>query len=371
MKKVCIVTASRSEYGLLRWTIDAVRKDPELELQLVVTGTHLQADQGLTYKRIEEDGFPIAARVDMQLDASSKIGVVDSMGRCSSGFARTFADLSPDIVIVLGDRYELLPICSAAVVMNIPIAHIAGGEVTLGAIDDKIRNAVTMMASLHFPNGEEACRNIIRMRGSSENVLNVGEPCIENYLRLNLSDRETISSGLGLDASKDWYLVTLHPETNLTLEENVSMAENLLQVLSEVDGEVVITGANADFGGPVFNGMFVSAAKTRDNIHFFESLGQIRYLSCMKECFCVVGNSSSGVIETPFLGVPAVNIGNRQTGRRICANVRCSDSTYDGIKSAITMVTAKRRYASDGSFGDGTTSSRIVSGLKRFLNERK
>ena len=204
MKKVCVITAARSEYGVLRWTIDGVQKNPNLELQLVVTGAHLQAEHGYTYKCIEEDGYAIAAKVEMGLNSDTKEAIVESMGRCSVGFAKALSNLQPDLIVVLGDRYELLPICSAALVMKIPIAHISGGDVTIGAIDNEVRNAVSMMASLHFPGVEESANNIIRMRNSFKNVWCVGEPGLDNFRRSTLMSRRKLAENIGIPIKNKW-----------------------------------------------------------------------------------------------------------------------------------------------------------------------
>lgn len=190
MKKVCVVTASRSEYGLLRWVINGIHHHPDLELQLVVTGTHLVEEQGLTYKLIEADGYPISAKVDMHLNSQSQDSIAKSMGWCVLGMADVLTNLQPDILVVLGDRYELMSICSTALVLNIPIAHISGGDVTIGAIDNEVRNAVTMMATLHFPGVIESAQNIVRMRGSEKHVWTVGEPGLDNFKRME--DRKSV-----------------------------------------------------------------------------------------------------------------------------------------------------------------------------------
>ena len=199
IKKVCIITAARSEYGLMRWIIDSVYKDPDLELQLVVTGAHLSPEQGLTYRFIEEDGYPIAEKVPMLLSCDDEVGIAKSMGVCSISLADTFKRLQPDIIVVLGDRYELLPIVSTALVMRIPVAHIAGGDVTEGAIDDEIRNAVTMMSSIHFPGVEAAGNNIHRMLGTYKNVYAVGEVGLDSFNRLELWDKSETAKNLNLD----------------------------------------------------------------------------------------------------------------------------------------------------------------------------
>lgn len=369
MKKVCIVTAARSEYGLLRWTIDGVQKNPNLELQLVVTGAHLLEEQGYTYNNIEKDGYPIAAKVDMHLDASNKEGIAKSMGYCTIAMAETLSKLQPDLLVVLGDRYELLPICGAALVMNIPIAHISGGDVTIGAIDNEVRNAVTMMASLHFPGVEDSANNIIRMRNSSENVWCVGEPGLDNFRRSTLMSRRELAENIGIPINNKWILVTLHPETNESLEYNMKMAYNIYELTESIgDASIVISKANADFGGSQINEYWerISKANT-EKYHLYPSLGQMRYLSYMNECFAVIGNSSSGIVEAPCLGSWVINIGNRQTGRHICKNVYQVDNDMTDIRRAWHAIEGNREKIIDSFYGDGYTSEKIVKHIEEYL----
>ena len=363
MKKVCIVTAARSEYGLLRWTIDGVQKNPKLELQLVVTGSHLMAEHGYTFKCIEEDGYPIIAKVEMGLNSDTKEAIVESMGRCSLGFAKALSNLQPDMLVVLGDRYELLPICSAALVMNIPIAHISGGDVTIGAIDNEVRNAVTMMASLHFPGVEDSAKRIIRMRNSSENVWCVGEPGLDNFRRAELAEN------IGIPESNKWILVTLHPETNESLEYNMKMANNIFELTESIDdASIVISKANADFGGSQINEYWERITKANpEKYHLYPSLGQIRYLSFMNECFAVIGNSSSGIVEAPCLGSWVINIGNRQTGRHICKNVYQVENNITDIRKAWNAIEDNKKKIIDHFYGDGNTSEKIVKHIEDFL----
>ena len=370
MKKVCIITAARSEYGLLRWTIDGVHKNPNLELQLIVTGSHLMAEHGYTYKCIEEDGYPISAKVDMGLVSNSKKAIVESMGRCSVGFAKTFAELQPDIIVVLGDRYELLPICSAALVMNIPIAHISGGDITIGAIDNEVRNAVTMMSSLHFPGVEESAKNIIRMRNSKANVWAVGEPGLDNFRRCSLMTRQELSDNIGIPIENKWILVTLHPETNESLEYNLQMAKHIVALTDNMkDTSIVISKANADFGGNQINEYWVEVEKRNpEKYHLYPSLGQMRYLSFMNECYAVLGNSSSGIVEAPCLGTPVINIGNRQTGRYICQNVHQVSNNINEINSAWKAIENNPLRIKDNYYGDGYTSEKIVKHIEEYLN---
>lgn len=366
--KICIITAARSEYGLLRWVIDGVHHNDDLQLQLVVTGTHLSEEHGMTVHFIEEDGYPIAARVDMHLAFDKESDLVRSMGHCSIGFADVFSELKPDIVVVLGDRYELLPIVSAALVMKIPVAHISGGDVTEGAIDNQVRNAVTMMSSLHFPGTKPSYDNICRMTGTAANVYVTGETNIDNFERYKLLSRRELSESLTIDQNRRWVLVTLHPETKISLEANLAMAYDLMDVLQSVDAEIVITQANADFGGAQMNEIFKRAATENLSIHFVPTLGQKRYLSFMKEVECVIGNSSSGIVETPHLGVPTVNVGDRQKGRYLCPNIISCDRTFLTMKDAIEKAMSHGKHEPNNFFGDGHASEIIVETISKFLN---
>ncbi len=369
--KVCIVTAARSEYGLLKWIIDGVYHDPDLELQLVVTGAHLSKEHGLTYRFIEEDGYPIVAKVDMQLSSDDKAGIVRSMGKCSEGFANTFAKLSPDVVMVLGDRYELLPIVSAALVMGILVAHLSGGDVTEGAIDNEVRNAVSMMSAIHFPGVESSAENLRRMLGENAQIYTAGEPGLESFFRLELMSREELADNLQLDINKKWCLVTLHPETKLGLDENLKMVKNLFEAMRNTEGvQFVISKANADYGGVQINTFWEEVIKEDENKYkLFTSLGQRRYLSYMRQAAGVIGNSSSGIVEAPFLGIPVINIGDRQKGRHLCKNVIQAHSDTKSLKNAFKQMLAQPIII-DNYYGDGHTSKYVVSVLKDWLNKR-
>lgn len=370
MKKVCIITAARSEYGLLRWLIDEVENDDQLSLQLVVTGSHLSPEFGSTYTEIEKDGYKIDEKVEILVSSSTQVGIVKSTGLCSIGFADAFNRLKPDIIVVLGDRYELLPICSAALIMNIPIAHISGGDVTEGAIDDQVRNAVSMMATLHFPGVLDSAKRIERMRGSSKGIYTVGEPGLDNFTRLNLWNRETLADSLSLNISKRWILLTYHPETKLGLDENLATFSNIIKALDEIsDIQVVITGANPDFGGSQINEISERIAKSNNSKYkFYTSLGQLRYLSMMKEVSLIIGNSSSGIVEAPFLAKPVINIGDRQKGRHISENIVNTKNDYPSISNSIEKA-FKLNVDACGYFGDGNSSTKIKNILKEFITQ--
>jgi UDP-hydrolysing UDP-N-acetyl-D-glucosamine 2-epimerase len=367
-KKICIVSTSRADYGLLRWIIDEVQKDDRMLLQLIATGSHLSPEFGLTYTEIENDGYHIDEKVDFIVSSNLNTAIVKSMGICSIGFAEAFGRIKPDILVILGDRYELIPICSAALFLNIPIAHISGGDITEGALDNQVRNVVTMMASIHFPGVGESAKRIERMRGSSSGIYTVGEPGLDNFVRLKLWDRQTIADNLKLDISKKWVLVTYHPETTLSLEENLSTVNNLLKALDYMsDIQVVITGANADFGGSQINEAMQRMAKINSSKYkYHPSLGQIRYLSVMKEVDFIIGNSSSGIVEAPYLAKSVVNIGERQKGRYISKNVINSANNLLSISSAINKAKDNLTFV-DNYFGNGNTSVKIVNLIKEFL----
>lgn len=363
MKKICVVTAARSEYGLLRWIIDAIFHSETMELQLVVTGGHLSHEQGYTVKTIEDDGYPIAAKVDMRLDNATTVDIVASMGRCGEGFAKVFDTLQPDLLVVLGDRYELLPICSAALVIGIPIAHISGGDVTEGASDDAVRNAVTMMATYHFPGVADSARNIERMRGSKEHIYTVGEPGLDNFNRLELWGREQLAENLQLDASKRWVLMTYHSQTRISLEQNMDAVKNIIASLNQIDNiQVVITAANADLGGVQINTYLRNVAiENPGKYKFHTSLGQLRYMSFMKHAALVIGNSSSGIVEAPFLRVAVVNIGERQKGRYLCENIEQVEANQESILQAIHNINSKELDSSDYNYwGEGYTGQHII-----------
>ena len=370
MKKVCVITAARSEYGLLRWIIDEIQHDDSLKLQLVVTGSHLSPDFGYTYKEIEQDGYNIDWKVEMLLSSTTKTGISKSMGLCSIGISDAFNILEPDLIVVLGDRYELLPVCNVALIMGIPVAHVSGGDATEGAIDDQVRNAITMMSTLHFPGVKSSANKIMQMLDSIKNVFVVGEPGLENFKRLTLLGREALAESLSLDINKKWILVTQHPETKISLDDNLVLASNIINALDALnDIQVVITKANADFGGTEINNYFEGVSmKNSDKYKFYSSLGQLRYLSFMNEVFCVIGNSSSGIIEAPFLAKTVINIGNRQKGRYLCKNVISVSGFKNSILDAFNSIhNLKNKLSPDFYYGNGFTAKQIVSHLKSYL----
>lgn len=367
MKKICVVTATRAEYGYLKWLMKDILADSELELQVIATGTHLDKTQGYTVDQIIADSIPVTEEVDVKLDNSSTKTICETMARYGSGFADVFSRLQPDVVVVLGDRYELLPICSTAFMMQIPIAHLSGGDVTEGALDDGVRNAVTMLATYHFPITEDCAKNIRRMRGEDKNIFVTGSTSLDFFNRTDLMSREGLAENLGLNINKKWALCTLHSETKQDISYNVRMADNLISAMKESlsDFQIVITNANADLGGQEINKLMMKVANEKPNLFVVvPSLGQKRYLSYMKQVELVLGNSSSGILESPYLGVPTVNIGERQKGRYRCENIIQSGIEKTEIEKSIKEALSGKYSIPSIYWGDGNASGNILRVLK-------
>jgi UDP-hydrolysing UDP-N-acetyl-D-glucosamine 2-epimerase len=366
MQKICVVTATRAEYGHLKWLIDEIHHDLALKLQLIVTGAHLSKEQGNTVEAIYADGYPIASLLDVEVNNRTRLAIARTMSRIGEKIADAFDVLKPDLVVVLGDRYELFPICFTAFVMDIPIAHISGGDVTEGAIDDNIRNAITMISSYHFPSTKRSAENIIRMRDSDKNIFVVGELSLDLFNRMKLMPRSKLSTDLNLDGDKRWILLTYHPETREDVPHNIQTIKNIITVLHEVSNiEIIITKANMDYGGQEINNYWESISmQYPETFKLFSSLGQLRYLSLMRQVSFVIGNSSSGIVETPFLSIPAINIGNRQKGRYQCKNIIQSGITTEEIRNAIMSIEKIGELTDKYYWGDGKTAKKIKEIIK-------
>lgn len=336
MKKICVATGTRAEYGILKPLIDKIYHSKECELQLAVTGMHLSTEFGLTYREIEKDGYPITAKIEMLLSADTPAGITKSMGVELIGFADYFAVHQPDLVIILGDRYEMLMVASAALIARIPIAHIHGGEVTEGAVDEAIRHSITKMSQLHFVSTEEYRRRVIQMGEQPDTVYNVGALGVENVKSIRLLDREQLEKEIDFKFSDKTVLVTFHPVTleKMTAKEQFS---NLLKVLDRHEElRIIFTKANADTDGRIINEMIDDfSSKNKKRCAAYTSLGQLRYLSAVRQCCAVVGNSSSGIIEVPSFGIPTVNIGDRQRGRVCAESVISCGNTIEEIQEAL------------------------------------
>lgn len=337
-RKICIVTGTRAEYGLLTNLMKQIQGEEDFQLQLVVTGMHLSPEFGSTYKQIELDGFRIDEKVEMLLSSDTASGVVKSMGLAMIGFADVFERLIPDLIVVLGDRFEILAVAQTALVMNIPIAHISGGEITEGAIDDSIRHAITKLSSIHFPANDEYKRRIIQLGEQPNRIFVVGDPGVENIRKTDYTSQSELEDYFGFKLSK-LFLITFHPTT---LEPNMAKSQltELFLALDEFkDYNIIFTKSNADSDGRIINEMIDEyTAKNNTRVRSYFSLGQKRYLSTLKIAKVVIGNSSSGIVEAPVLSVPTVNIGNRQKGRLKAESIIDCDIMKDKIVAAISQA---------------------------------
>jgi UDP-N-acetylglucosamine 2-epimerase (non-hydrolysing)/GDP/UDP-N,N'-diacetylbacillosamine 2-epimerase (hydrolysing) len=332
---------------------------------------HLSPEFGLTYREIEADGFNIDRRVEMLLSSDTGIGVAKSLGLGVIGFADAFAALVPDVVVVLGDRFEILACAQAAALLGIPVAHISGGEVTQGAIDDWIRHCVSKMSELHFVAAEVYRRRVIQLGEAPERVFNVGDPGLDNIKRLQLLSREQLLRELGVAEGAPLLLVTYHPATLGTLPPDEAMQELVDALESLPDATVVMTYPNADMGGRAMAQIGESyAARHPGRVFLFPSLGRLRYLSAMRACDALIGNSSSGIVEAPAMRKPAINIGPRQDGRlKATSIIDCGERRDDivrAIREALSPVFAQVASATQSLYGDCDASTRIKEALKRW-----
>lgn len=370
MRKIAVVTGTRAEYGHLYWIIKGIHDDPDLELQLIVTGMHLSPEFGLTVKEIERDGFPIAEKVEMLLSSDTETAIAISMGLGMIGFANAYSRLGSDIIVVLGDRFELLSAVASAVPFRIPVAHIHGGEITEGAIDNLFRHAITKMSHIHFPATKEYTDRIIQMGEQPETVFCFGAPGLDNIYKLKLLDKQQLKNELGLPGEKAWGVVTYHP---VTLEKDSAkiQIEELLNALVEFS-EIywVFTLPNADTENRIIiESIKDYVQKKPQRFVLFSSLGQLKYLSLLKSAIVMVGNSSSGVIEAPSFELPVVNISDRQKGRVRVKNVIdvpvCEKNRIvTAINAAISKEFRDSLKELENPHGKGNASERILNLLK-------
>lgn len=368
-RKICVVTGSRAEYGLMRSLLGAIAADPALTLQIVATGMHLSPEFGMTYRSIEEDGFRIDAKVEMLLSADSAVAVTKSLGLGVIGFADAFDRLAPDIVVVLGDRFEILAAAQAAMLACIPIAHIHGGETSEGAFDEGIRHAITKMAQWHFTAAEPYRRRVVQLGEAPDRVFNVGAPGLDILATAKWMDRDELATSLDMELGKPLFVVTYHP---VTLESR-SPRDAMMQLLGALEAfpqaTIVFTYPNADTGGrALIDCIDQFVARNRSRAKAFVSLGQLRYLSLMREANVVIGNSSSGLTEAPAMKRATVNIGNRQNGRLKASSViDATDdqaSIIDAIEQALSAEFVSRLPATHSLYGQGDAAAAMVSILR-------
>lgn len=363
-RRIAVVTGSRAEYGLLYWVLKDLQASDAIELQLIVTGMHLSTEFGMTVRQIESDGLPIARRVEMLLASDSAGGIAKSMALGLIGFSDAIDELRPDLIMVLGDRFEILAAAQAAMIHNIPIAHIAGGDTTEGAFDEAIRHAITKMSHLHLVTTESSARRVRQMGEDPARIRIVGSPGLDHLNRRPLLDRAALEAALGAPLGHRNLLVTFHPVT-LEAGEGLRQQQELLSVLAAMGNDTVcwFTLPNADTGGRALAADLRAWAAGRANAHVFASLGQLRYLSLMSQADMVIGNSSSGLYEAPSFKCPTVNIGDRQRGRLAAASVLHCEPHANSIAAAIERAWTLDCTSVVNPYGDGHSSARIVQAL--------
>ncbi|OUR98823.1 UDP-N-acetyl-D-glucosamine 2-epimerase, UDP-hydrolysing [Halobacteriovorax marinus] len=366
-RKICVVTSSRADYGLLYWPMKKIQDDPDLELQLIVTGTHLSGSFGHTYKLIESDGFKIDKKIEIIESGDSNVAVIKSMGHTLIGFSNTFNELSPDIVLVLGDRYEMFAVTQAAFVSNKVVAHMFGGDTTEGAQDEAFRHGMTKMSYLHFTSNEVSRQRVVQLGEEPERVFNVGSTGVDYIKNLKLLSLKKIENDLKLTFKKQNILVTYHP---VTLENNSYKEDfkELLNALEELGDEfgIIFTKSNSDAGGRLIGEMIDEFVEKNPSSFAYFSLGQLRYLSVMSKVDLVLGNSSSGIYEAPSMGVATVNIGDRQGGRLQSKSILNSSPLKNHILNNIKIAMDLDCSKIETPYGNGNSSSLIIEILKKF-----
>ena len=369
-RRICVVTGSRADYGLLRGILEGVRTAPDLELQLVASGMHLSPEFGLTHREIEADGFTLDRKVEMLLSSDTPPGVAKSIGLGVIGFGDALAELKPDLLLVLGDRFEILSAVIAALIARIPVAHLHGGESTEGAFDEAIRHAITKMSHLHFVAAEEYRERVIQLGEHPDRVFTVGGLGVDAIRNLKLLDRAELERALDFKLGRRNLLVTFHPVTLERASSADQMAE-LLAALAELDEtHLIFTMPNADTDGRVLFGMIEEFVAGHPHARAFTSLGQLRYLSCLRHVDGVVGNSSSGLLEAPTFRKATVNIGDRQRGRLTAASVIDCAADRAAIGAALRRLYSAQFQATLATvrnpYGDGGAGKKVVEIVRAY-----
>ncbi|WP_149714246.1 UDP-N-acetylglucosamine 2-epimerase [Campylobacter concisus] len=370
MRKICVVTSTRAEYGLLYWLLKEIKADSELELQIIVTGMHLSPEFGLTYKEIEKE-FKIDKKIEILGYSHSKLDICTEMAKVYEKFAPAFSELKPDILVLLGDRYEIFGVAGVASIMQIPIVHIHGGETTQGAFDEAFRHSITKMSHIHFAATREYANRIIQLGEEPSRVFNVGGPGIENIKKLNLLNKDEFEKSIKFKLAKKNILITFHP---VTLENSSAKKQfsELLKAIDELkDTNFIFTKANSDTDGDIINKMIDEyVSKNSQKAVAFASLGQLRYLSAIKFVDIVLGNSSSGLSEVPSFKKATINIGDRQKGRTKASSVIDTRPIKDEILAAITKAYSKEfeQILQDtiNPYDGGNSSKKMVKILKEI-----
>lgn len=371
MRKICVITGTRAEYGLLRWVMQGIKDEPEFTLQIIATGMHLSPEFGLTYQAIEQDGFKIDRKVEMLTSSDTPVGIAKSMGLGMIGFADALTDLKPDLILVLGDRFEIFSAVSAALVARIPVAHLHGGETTEGAFDEALRHSITKMSHLHFVAAEAYRQRVIQLGEQPERVYVVGGLGVDNIKRMQLLDRAALEASLDFKLGRKNLLITFHPVTLETATAADQMAE-LLAALSDLKNtQLIFTLPNADTDGRALIKMVEQFVAQHPHASAYSSLGQLRYLSCIAQVDGVVGNSSSGLAEVPSFKKGTINIGDRQRGRLQAESIINCEPNRESITAALEQLYSKNFQAGlrlvSNPYGEGGASKKIVSILKEHV----
>ena len=363
-RKICFFTGTRAEYGLLKPLIDELHTEDSIELQLIISGMHLSPEFGLTYKEIDTEIFRTVEKVEILLSSDTAIGVSKAMGLGMISYIEAVQRLKPDLIVGLGDRFELFTMASAALVQNIPIAHIHGGEVTSGAYDDAFRHSITKMSHIHFASTEAYKKRIIQLGENPKNVFNVGALGIDNIKKHKLLTKNELENSLSFKLDKPYFIVTFHP---VTLEAN-SAEKQMMELLVALDNfedyKIIFTKPNADNEGRVIINLLNEYCKVNPKrTALFESLGNLRYLSALKYSEMMIGNSSSGILEMPYFKKPTVNIGNRQQGRifsnSILQTPPKTKSIVNAIYKGLSKEFQKECLNSELLYGNGNTAKKI------------
>lgn len=372
MKKIAVFTGTRAEYGLLYWLMKDIQNDPDLELQILATAMHYSPEHGETWKAIVKDGFEITESVEMLLSSDSASAVVKSMGVGLIGFADALKRMQPDLLVVLGDRFEALAVTQAALIMQIPVAHLHGGEITEGAYDESIRHAITKMSTIHFAAAEPYQKRIIQLGEQPEKVFNVGALGLDHIQRTEFKTIEDLSTVYDFDFSKPYFLITYHPETNLR-EEDVTPLFNALKSIPDVN--FIFSYPNADNGNTeIVKAMLAIKDALTDRVLLVKNFGIQNYLSVLKNSLAMVGNSSSGLSEAPALQIPTVNIGDRQKGRLRCESILDVPLNEQDIRIALLKAI---NFPKDElsrvipPLGSGNTSEKIIELIKTIDFKKK
>lgn len=375
MKKIVVLTATRAEYGLLAPVIKKMDVDSQIDVRVVVTGAHLSPEFGMTINEIKEDGVRVDKEIDILLSSDTPAAISKTMGLAMIGFADYFAESKPDALLVLGDRYETLAVCAAAMNAQIPIVHLYGGEATEGLIDEAVRNAITKLSYLHFTSTEEYRHRVIQMGENPQRVYTAGAIGVENALHTNFMSKQELEKSLECSLGEKIAVLTFHP---VTLEHNtaeIQIGELIKAIKHYPEITFICTKANADMSGRIINDSLQKCAETQKNIILFDSLGLKRYLSLLSYAEFVIGNSSSGIIEVPSFKIPTINIGDRQKGRTQARSViNCipkADNIIEAISTALSEEFKNSICNIVNPYGDGNASEVIVNVTKEFLLNNK